>query len=53
MTFKASISHIDRYVDLIDKLILEEKDENRRKEVKLMLEVSKNISRKPANNFIE
>ncbi|CAM3201810.1 formate C-acetyltransferase [Streptobacillus felis] len=53
ITLKASISHIDRYVDLIDKLILEEKDENRRKELKLMLEVSKNISRKPANNFIE
>ncbi|CAM3136167.1 formate C-acetyltransferase [Streptobacillus ratti] len=53
ISLKASIQHIERYVVLIDELILKEKNENRKKELEIMLEVSKNIARKPASNFIE
>ncbi|WP_156300405.1 formate C-acetyltransferase [Streptobacillus canis] len=53
ITLRASIQHIERYVSLIEKLILEEENENRKKELKMMLEVSKHVSKKPATNFIE
>ena len=53
ITLEAVINHIKRYEKLAKKMSLEEKDENRKKELEKIEEISGKIATKPAETFLE
>lgn len=53
ITLEATISHIKRYEELAQKMVSEEKDENRKKELQKISEISGKIATEPAETFLE
>ena len=53
ITLEATISHIKRYEELAQKMVSEEKDESRKKELQKIEEISGKVATEPAGTFLE
>ena len=53
ITLEATITHIKRYQKLAQKMALEEKDENRKKELQKIEEISGKVATESAGTFLE